>query len=546
MKPSGIGYYQIYRFLRTERGQSLFVTKKDDGLLMIRTRPEALDLIPRKAGDTQISNTLQNDEEIDSRREKAISDRLAKMRKRIQPEDIDLRKFIIKLEKSLETLSDEFALAEIEEKERELKIPLKEIYDLQSRTFDLNAIEKPTTEEAKEIIKDLEKRIKGMSFYHAIKAIEDTEQILGIASKHKYGKTGPERYQAIGYTLDNIDIRPVQKKIGKLFDEYLGRTEGAQILLQPDPVQDLYGPCIELDYKTRFTDESRKKQEIAKYLKIWEQAEQTESWNNAVLLTLTTDPKRQPNLWVANKKISKNFNRFISFLTRRLQAKRAKREGVPVREIPANRPPYLCVYEFQQNGRLHLHIVFFGISYLIKKQEMIDLWKKYAQGEIVDFKKLRYDKSSGSFEWQGSRPTDCKQGEKPHTYLKKYVIKNLYDESASGQYWIYNTRFYTYSRKYFLGLTFKRTSRGLYVFLGVFYDGAPPMMASRPGHVLGKGYPIPAPPPDPEPHVQVMNDLCKRGTGAGFRTAYEIINVQLRQETDRLNNIGGKCNYEPN
>jgi len=326
-----------------------------------------------------------------------------------------------------------------------------------------------------------------------------------VLTNHRYGKTGPERYQAIGKVLREIDIRPVQQETGELFQEYLERIKDARIYLQPNPELDLFGQCIELEYKTRFNDESRKKQEVAKYLKVWEQAETRTSWNHAVLLTLTTDPKRQPNLWIANKKMSKNFNRLMSHLTRKL----------------GYRPAYLCVNEFQKNGRLHLHIVFFGLRYLLGKDVMVYLWKKYGQGEIVDFKRLRKDKGTGCFEWEGSRPSDCKQGERPSTYLKKYIIKNLYDEGASMQYWVYNTRFYSYSRRYFVGLTFRRISRGLYVFLGVFYNGGAGAMASRPGHALGIGRP-PDPPKEKNPDIELLDKLCMHGTGNAFTTAYEI------------------------
>jgi hypothetical protein len=40
--------------------------------------------------------------------------------------------------------------------------------------------------------------------------------------------------------------------------------------------------------------------------------------------------------------------------------------------------------------------------------------------------------------WNHGRPSDCKEGESPMRYLKKYLLKAQYDETAQFQYWIYN------------------------------------------------------------------------------------------------------------
>jgi hypothetical protein len=47
--------------------------------------------------------------------------------------------------------------------------------------------------------------------------------------------------------------------------------------------------------------------------------------------------------------------------------------------------------------------------------------------------------------WTYERPRNWKEGESPMRYLKKYLLKTQYDETAQFQYLIYNARYYTHS-----------------------------------------------------------------------------------------------------
>lgn len=289
-----------------------------------------------------------------------------------------------------------------------------------------------------------------------------------------FGKSGKERIKAIKKTLNTIDIRRVQDSCQDQFYEYLDRCNNAELVFVPNPEKNLFGPPISMSYKTRFNDEGRKVANLKKYESIWDKC--SSHYKNAVFLTLTTDPKMQTNLWDANKKISKSFNRFMSFLTRRL----------------GKRPKYLNVYEFQGNGRLHLHIIFFGIRWLISGDKMKELWVKYTQGSV--FKFIEMKNNNGVWEWVTEKPSDA--GNKtPADYLKKYLKKALFDERALYQYWIYNTRFFTYSRD-LAPLTSYYISKKLYVFAGTFYDGVPSWVERR--H-CGKGTAGPARVKDPPP-----------------------------------------------
>jgi hypothetical protein len=247
------------------------------------------------------------------------------------------------------------------------------------------------------------------------------------AYRHNYGKTGPERRLAISKVMKQMDIRKVEDETHDLFVSYLSRINDTEIILAPNPKKYFFGDILTLPYRTRFNDEGRKVEQIKKYERIFDETAQ--KYKHAVMLTLTTDPKLQDGLWDYNKKISKNLNRLMSYLA-------SKNDG--------KRHPYLSVFEFQGNGRLHLHIVFFNVRYLIQKSKMVRLWKKYGQGEVIDFKNLHSDMVD--WQWTHERPKDADDKEPPSAYLKKYLKKNLYDEFASMQYWIYGTRFFSNSR----------------------------------------------------------------------------------------------------
>jgi hypothetical protein len=289
-----------------------------------------------------------------------------------------------------------------------------------------------------------------------------------------FGKCGIERIKAIKLSLNTIDIRRIKDPCMDQYYDYLDRCENAELVFVPNPEKNLFGPLMTMPYRTRFNDEGRKVEALKRYESIWDKC--SSQYKNAVFLTLTTDPKMQTNLWDANKKISKNFNRFMSFLTRRL----------------GYRPKYLNVYEFQGNGRLHLHIMFFGIKYLISGDEMRKLWIKYGQGEI--FKFISIKNNNGSWEWVKQKPSDA-GNKSPIDYLKKYLKKALYDEGALYQYWIYNTRFFTYSRD-LAPLIGYYISKQLYIFVGAFYDGIPSWVERT---KLNKGTAGPARVHDPPP-----------------------------------------------
>lgn len=262
---------------------------------------------------------------------------------------------------------------------------------------------------------------------------------------------GPERLEAIHLTRNRIKVQSIADECYDLFDSYNERVSDAVICLLPNPERDFLGPPLELPYKTRFNDDGRKVEQLNNYEEAWENA--SARHRRAIMITLTTDPKIQNSLWDANRKQGSNLNRLLSNLARRF----------------GGRPTYINVNEFQKNGRLHLHIVIFGQSYIMNMKNLSRLWHKYGQGEIVHFHKLKKDRHG--WVWDGKKPKDSK-GKAPMDYLKKYLKKGLYNEESNYQYWIYNTRYFSHSRKLRPHHN-KRRSLRRYVFFGVFYDEAP-------------------------------------------------------------------------
>lgn len=318
------------------------------------------------------------------------------------------------------------------------------------------------------------------------KSVIDTAQ---NAYRHNFGKTGPERTLAINKVMKEIDIRKVEDETHDLFKSYINRIDDTEIILAPNPEKYFFGDLITLPYRTRFNDEGRKVEQIKKYERIFD--ESAVQWKNAVMVTLTTDPKMQNGLWDANKKISKNLNKLMSYLA-------YIRKG--------NRIPYLSVFEFQGNGRLHLHIVFFNARYILQKSRLIRLWKKYGQGEIVDFKNLHSD--GKEWQWTRDRPKDAEEKEPPSTYLKKYLKKNLYDEFASMQYWIYGTRFFSNSRMFEVAKQ-KLKPKGWYYFYGCAPSGS---ITRLPGKEVRSNNGPPryrAPPRATSEIMQQLDRLCR-------------------------------------
>ncbi|MEA5407705.1 hypothetical protein VB773_09085 [Haloarculaceae archaeon H-GB2-1] len=193
------------------------------------------------------------------------------------------------------------------------------------------------------------------------------------------------------------------------FTSYLNRIKDYKLLFDVHFVDRRGGETtrrMTKDYKTRFNDEGRVSKQFARFNDALEHG--YENANNAVLVTLTTDPKRQSSLLDGIDSINENFNRLLSYFDSDPSTKSDTRDtDVPgwrpdldndVTGRPRQRPDYIKALEFTEKGYPHLHVLFFdvptreedGMPWLCDKPELANKWTDYGQGEIVDMYPLTY------------------------------------------------------------------------------------------------------------------------------------------------------------
>jgi hypothetical protein len=258
-----------------------------------------------------------------------------------------------------------------------------------------------------------------------------------------------ERKKAIqllqSFKLLNTDLRA---EIDNLFDEYIELCNQKVIilhLLNSENFSDLKNPeYLILKYLTRFTDNTRKKQSIEQYERIFESI--PPQYKKAVHLVLTTNPKLFRNLYEANRHFVIALNRFFSRL----------------RKIFRERPLYIAVYEFTKTGLLHAHIILFGRPFLLPKRKITQIWQACGQGSYNYVYSLK--RTSSGWVYARERPKKLKKGTTADDYLKKYLLKAQYDENSMSMYWATNKRFYSFSLRLKTWKTPKKPATSLYKF----------------------------------------------------------------------------------
>jgi hypothetical protein len=140
----------------------------------------------------------------------------------------------------------------------------------------------------------------------------------------------------------------------------------------------------------------------------------------AVLLTLTFDPKRFNNdKFVICDGATKELDRFLQAL--RMHFKRSGRSF----------PKYLWAPEFQKNGNIHFHILFFGARRLIDWRKILAYWRNGAiyLNRTKDGDKVRY----------------------PINYVTNYITKsfgntNFDNLQTQSMLWLFNLRSFNRSK----------------------------------------------------------------------------------------------------
>ena len=154
-----------------------------------------------------------------------------------------------------------------------------------------------------------------------------------------------------------------------LFDQFTTDVEGTadkwQVFERERGTGDDY---LCLPYRTRYNDAGRATEIRGGF----ETALRTASrrHNDAVVLTLTTDPKRHDGLLEAIQSLSDNKGRLMSWLSTEYQL--------------GYRPENMSVLEFSESGLPHYHVVLFGVSWAVSQSQLAAKWRDLGQGSVVD------------------------------------------------------------------------------------------------------------------------------------------------------------------
>lgn len=299
---------------------------------------------------------------------------------------------------------------------------------------------------------DLVRATATKAFFDLLKRVQNSNH-ANAKSKTPFtfpARAREERIEAIKicYEKDMLTISDIQV-IKEYFQDYLNATEDLKIVLERVMGENIYGErYIFLDYKTRFNCKAIKKMILHKYEGAIKRSLQM--YKSAVHLVLTTDPKLHKSLWHANRHFNIALNKFFSFIQKRL----------------GYRPDYLAVYEFTKSGLLHAHVLIFGISFLIKKDEITKEWERCNQGSYNYIYALQ--NTNGAWHYKRERPSDCEKGVSADDYLKKYLKKAQYDETLLFMYWVFNKRFFTCSRALTIHVQQVITGNERFIFIGAF------------------------------------------------------------------------------
>lgn len=163
-------------------------------------------------------------------------------------------------------------------------------------------------------------------------------------------------------------------------------------------------------YETRFNSPSRVMESRERFGEAFDRA--TERFEEAVVVTLTTDPGRHDSILDATDALLENKNRLSAWLS-------YDPENGPSR--PGYRPPNLYALEFTDSGLPHLHVAYFGVRWLTTQAALSDYWSRRGQGEVVHVRQAA--KRGGEFVLTGER-----DGRRPT--VRRYFSKTLRDLST--------------------------------------------------------------------------------------------------------------------
>jgi len=337
------------------------------------------------------------------------------------------------------------------------------------------------------------------------------------------------------------------KALAAYFEQYLIDIDGRVLIFQNKAPKSGDPNYLALPYETRFNSKPKRDKLWATYFGTWEKA--SEQYEDGVFLTLTTDPKRFPNLWCSIKNMGEAWNRFMSFIQKRTKrcldcghiytvdpkrdaTKWCKKCGS--HRIKGHRPDYVKALEFTKSGLCHLHVVLFGIERLASKSDISRFWSNTGQGMITYIYKIKQRK--GKWFWASHHERPKKTKHKPMIYMKKELSKLFYDNRCLAMYWITRCKFYSWTGNLKPDKPIQDTAleeinkSGKWEYVGSFY------LHSLPDKFKGEDTLILGGPPPPVEHVR---DLLEGGSPGGTfsqgSAADKLITWESGRERSDLN-----------
>jgi hypothetical protein len=208
------------------------------------------------------------------------------------------------------------------------------------------------------------------------------------------------------------------------------------------------GEWLVKPYRHRFLDSELKKKR-RQFSQIWDAL--SSGAKEGVFLTITHDPKDVVNLLSHYKTANLKFNRFMSWVTKKL----------------GFRPNYLKVVEFHESGLVHFHVILFGIKRLADKfTQITPELEKIGFGKISFLYSIRKIEN-GDWVWVKS-PKDAKR-RNPKGYLMKYLAKSTSNyQKDLALFFASNLRFFSFSYRV-LKKDFSFVVEVRYIFIGSFH-----------------------------------------------------------------------------
>jgi hypothetical protein len=171
----------------------------------------------------------------------------------------------------------------------------------------------------------------------------------------------------------------------------------------PDEPEHLVVPLA-----SALSSSSRARSAYRTYAEAWDRA--AESHERGVVLTITTDPKGYGSIYDMCESLFADLNRLRTWLA-------YDPDDGPAR--PGRRLPSIATVEFTESGLPHLHVAFFGASWLTKQESV----RGYLEGNLgrctaVWADRIFREESASGGRWRWERSPDAPtEGRTPREYL---------------------------------------------------------------------------------------------------------------------------------